>query len=152
MFLSNNVLGFLTILFAYNAVIFKQSMGARNRVGIGLLYRPAKLHRLAELITWNRFLGSLKFKNLGSADNRSTAKMLSMNELNKVTRVKSRRCKKKQLRKRGSYNVELPLALRTYSPATKTSTAGPFEILTDDLSLGLLLSSFFMVANPSQSV
>ena len=28
-------------------------MGARNRVGIGLSYRPARLHRLAELIPWN---------------------------------------------------------------------------------------------------
>jgi hypothetical protein len=26
------------------------SMGARNRVEIGLSYRPARLHRLAELI------------------------------------------------------------------------------------------------------
>jgi hypothetical protein len=32
------------------ARIFKQSMGARNRVGIGLPYRPARLHRLAEFI------------------------------------------------------------------------------------------------------
>ncbi len=36
------------------AGIFKQSLGARNRVGIGLSYRPARLHRLAELIPWNR--------------------------------------------------------------------------------------------------
>ncbi len=36
--------------------------GARNRIGIGLSYRPAKLNRLAELIPWNRFLGSLKVK------------------------------------------------------------------------------------------
>jgi hypothetical protein len=28
-------------------VIFKQPMGARNRVGIGLSYRPARLHSLA---------------------------------------------------------------------------------------------------------
>jgi len=28
-------------------------MGARNRVGIGLWYRPARLY-LAELISWNR--------------------------------------------------------------------------------------------------
>ncbi len=42
------------------AGIFKQSMGARNRVGIGLSYRPARLHSLAELVPWNRFLGSLK--------------------------------------------------------------------------------------------
>jgi hypothetical protein len=41
------------------AGMFKQSMGARNRVGIGLS-RPAKLHSLAELVPWYRFLGSLK--------------------------------------------------------------------------------------------
>jgi hypothetical protein len=42
------------------AGIFKQSMGARNRVTIGLSYRPARLHRLAELVPRNRFLVSLK--------------------------------------------------------------------------------------------
>jgi hypothetical protein len=31
-------------------------MGARNRVGIGLSYRPARLHRLTELVPWNRLL------------------------------------------------------------------------------------------------
>jgi hypothetical protein len=45
--------------FLYRAGIFKQSMGARNRVGIVLSYRPARLHRLAELIPWNRLLGSI---------------------------------------------------------------------------------------------
>jgi hypothetical protein len=30
--------------------IFRQSIGARNRVGIGLSHRPARLHRLAESI------------------------------------------------------------------------------------------------------
>ncbi len=40
------------------AGIFKQSMGARNRVGIGLSYRPSRLHNsLAELVPCNRFLG-----------------------------------------------------------------------------------------------
>jgi hypothetical protein len=44
--------------------ILEQSMGARNRVGIGLPYRPARLHRLAEseclkIDSW----ASLKFKN-----------------------------------------------------------------------------------------
>jgi hypothetical protein len=34
------------------AGIFKQSMGARNRVGIGLSYQPAKLHGLAKLVNW----------------------------------------------------------------------------------------------------
>ncbi len=38
------------------AGIFKQSMGARSRVGIGIVV-PA---RQAELVPWNRFLGSLK--------------------------------------------------------------------------------------------
>jgi hypothetical protein len=42
------------------AGIFKQSMGARNLVGIGLSYQPARLNKLAEFIPWNRFLGSLK--------------------------------------------------------------------------------------------
>ncbi len=31
----------------YWVSILEQSMGARNREGIGLSYRPAKLHRLA---------------------------------------------------------------------------------------------------------
>jgi hypothetical protein len=44
----------------YCAGIFKQSMGPRNRVGKGLSYRPARLHRLTEMIPWNRFLGFLK--------------------------------------------------------------------------------------------
>ncbi len=38
------------------AGILKQS---RNRVGIGLSYQPARLHRLAEFIPWIRFLGSI---------------------------------------------------------------------------------------------
>ncbi len=41
-----------------SAGIFKQSMGTKSRVGIGLSYRPARLHCLAELVPWNRFLGS----------------------------------------------------------------------------------------------
>jgi hypothetical protein len=40
-------------------------MGARNRVGIGLSYRPARLHRLAGLIPCNRSLGSLQVKKFG---------------------------------------------------------------------------------------
>jgi hypothetical protein len=39
--------------------ILEQSMGAGNRVRIGLSYRPARLHRLAKSIPWNRFLGPL---------------------------------------------------------------------------------------------
>ncbi len=45
---------------------FEQYMVARNRIGIGLSYRPVRLHSLAELVPWNRFLGSLKLKNSGS--------------------------------------------------------------------------------------
>jgi hypothetical protein len=44
------------------AGLFEQSVGARNQEGIGLTYWLARLHRLAELIPWNRFLGSLKVK------------------------------------------------------------------------------------------
>jgi hypothetical protein len=39
--------------------------GARNRVGMGLSYRPARLHRLAELIPLNQFLGSIKVYTFG---------------------------------------------------------------------------------------
>jgi hypothetical protein len=40
-------------------------LGFRNLVGIGVSYRPARLHRLAEMIPWNRFLGSSKVKKFG---------------------------------------------------------------------------------------
>ncbi len=43
-----------------SAGIFKQSMGARNRVGIGLSYRPASLHSVAELGSSESILGILK--------------------------------------------------------------------------------------------
>ncbi len=39
-------------------------MGARYRVGIRLSYRPARLHRLAEFIPLNRFLGSINVYGL----------------------------------------------------------------------------------------
>ncbi len=47
------------------ARIFKQSLGARNRAGIGLSYRPARLHRLAEFILWNQFLSYLNVYKYG---------------------------------------------------------------------------------------
>jgi hypothetical protein len=50
------------------AGILEQSLEARNRVEIGLPYRPAMLHRLAESIPWNRFLGSLKVKKKTVSD------------------------------------------------------------------------------------
>jgi hypothetical protein len=43
------------------AVIFKKSMGARHRGGIGFSYRPARLQRLAEFIPWNQFRGPINF-------------------------------------------------------------------------------------------
>jgi hypothetical protein len=42
-------------LLPISAGILEQSMGARNRVRIGLSYRPVRLHKLAELIPCNRF-------------------------------------------------------------------------------------------------
>jgi hypothetical protein len=45
----------------YDTVLeFLNPMGARNRIGTGLSYWSARLQRLAELIPWNRFIGSLK--------------------------------------------------------------------------------------------
>jgi hypothetical protein len=41
------------------AGIFKKSMGARHRGGIGFSYRPARLHRLAEFIPWNQCRGPI---------------------------------------------------------------------------------------------
>ncbi len=46
----------------FSAGIFKQSMGARNRVGIGLSYRPARLHSLDELESTLGLLKSLKIR------------------------------------------------------------------------------------------
>jgi|LakMenE01Jun11ns_1017448.scaffolds.fasta_scaffold8843504_1 hypothetical protein len=47
-----------------SAGIFKQSMGARNQVGIGFSYLPARLHSLADFFSLESILGlliSLKF-------------------------------------------------------------------------------------------
>ena len=74
---------------------FLQSMGARNRVGIGLSYRPARLQRLAELVHWNRFLGSLKVKNSDSGgplyDNPIPAWFIAPNRLFKNSSTASRK-------------------------------------------------------------
>jgi hypothetical protein len=53
----------------YKSGIFKQSMGAMNQVGTGLLNQPARLHRLAKLTPWNRFLGYLKALKFGLSSN-----------------------------------------------------------------------------------
>jgi hypothetical protein len=55
----------LAAICAISAGIFKQSMGVRNQVGIGLSYRPARLYSHSDLVPWNRFLGSLKVKKFG---------------------------------------------------------------------------------------
>ncbi len=47
------------------AGIFKQSMGPRKRVGIGLSPRLVRLQSLVELVPWNRFFGFLKVKKFG---------------------------------------------------------------------------------------
>jgi hypothetical protein len=53
----NQILGSINVYkYELYAGILEQSMGARNRVGIGLSYLHARLHRLVELIPWNRFL------------------------------------------------------------------------------------------------
>jgi hypothetical protein len=49
----------LCLYSVYRAGIFKKSMGAKNQMGIGLSYRPARLHKLAEFMPWNQFLGSI---------------------------------------------------------------------------------------------
>jgi hypothetical protein len=46
-----------------SAGILEQSMGAKNQVAIGLSYRPARLHRLAESIP-----GLLKSLKISSQD------------------------------------------------------------------------------------
>jgi hypothetical protein len=62
---SNTTIGaqpvFLSNVTAITVLEFENNVwGARNRVGIGLLYRPARLHRLAESVPLNRLLISLK--------------------------------------------------------------------------------------------
>jgi hypothetical protein len=49
----------------HRAGIFKKSMGARHRGGIGFSYRPARLHRLAEFIPWNQCRGPINIYKYG---------------------------------------------------------------------------------------
>ncbi len=44
--------------------IFKKSMGARNRGGIRLSYRPARLQRLAEFIPWSQQQGPINMRSV----------------------------------------------------------------------------------------
>jgi hypothetical protein len=48
------------VLYLFCAGILEQSMGARNREGMELSYRPVRLSRLAKFIPRKEFLGSLK--------------------------------------------------------------------------------------------
>jgi hypothetical protein len=65
------------------AGILKISMGPRNRVGIGLAYRPAKLHRLAESIPG--LLKSLKIPFLaGRYDNPIPIRFLAPIDCSKI--------------------------------------------------------------------
>jgi hypothetical protein len=50
------------------AGIFKQSLGARNRVGIGLSYRPTRLDSLAEFFSSESILGLLKSLKIRALD------------------------------------------------------------------------------------
>jgi hypothetical protein len=50
-----------TVVSVYCAGVFKQYIGAGNRVGIWLSYRPARLHRLAKLIPRYQYLGSCNY-------------------------------------------------------------------------------------------
>ncbi len=52
---AGNLSFFKAVLEFYNNL-----WGLRNRVGLGLSYRPVRLYRLAESIPWNPFLDSLK--------------------------------------------------------------------------------------------
>ncbi len=52
------------------AGILEQSVGTRYRVGIGLPYLPARLHRLAESIPLNRFQGRFKSLEIPVADHK----------------------------------------------------------------------------------
>ncbi len=63
----------LRLTSSYTVLEFLNNLGgARNRVGIGLSYRSARLHSLAELVPWNRFLDSLKVHYLRTTNEDSS--------------------------------------------------------------------------------
>ena len=57
--LSDPLRSHCTLPLMLTAFFLSVSVGARHGGGIGLSYRHARLHRLAEFIPWNRFLGSI---------------------------------------------------------------------------------------------
>jgi hypothetical protein len=65
--------------FMHRAGIFKKSMGARHRGGIGFLYRPARLHRLGGIHSLESMPGPhkhLKVRALGPECHKSTDKLV----------------------------------------------------------------------------
>jgi hypothetical protein len=76
-----------------SAGIYKQSMGAGNRVGVGLSYRPARLHTqtggIGSLESILGLLKSLKIRaqvpNLLRAEQHNIAIMLQWEKLGKAT-------------------------------------------------------------------
>jgi hypothetical protein len=56
-----------------------------NKVVIGLSSRPARPHRLPEMIPWNRFLGSLKVKQIWALmDSREKCKKIKYENVQKL--------------------------------------------------------------------
>ncbi len=84
--------------------IFKKSMGARNRGGRGLSYRPARLHRLAEFIPWTAI--SLTLSTIQSSQNVFDA-----------VKASERKCTLYAI-KYFHYSEKLCLGKRTLFPAT----------------------------------
>jgi hypothetical protein len=58
----------LTALCSVLVFFLKQSMGARNRFGIGLTYRPARLHRLAGIDSLESIPGAFKSVKIRALD------------------------------------------------------------------------------------
>ncbi len=56
----SNTIPSTCLAFSTSAGIFKQSMRARNRVGIGLSYRPARLHTALRIGSLESIFGLLK--------------------------------------------------------------------------------------------
>jgi hypothetical protein len=92
------------------AGILEQSMGARNRVGIRLSYRPVRLHRLAKSIPWNRFPGSLKVFKILLSLSRQPPVLCSCWQAGETAKTESPR------ERGGGRRPPLPLPLPPSSP------------------------------------
>ncbi len=90
------------------AGILEQPMGARNRLGVKLSYRPFRLHRLSESIPLNRFLwidswAPWKFKNTVSY----CCHRWRVGDIWKIIGKKTNACL--------SYDLALPFLLASYN-------------------------------------